>query len=601
MKKKYLSNLWLVGMLAVVLSGCSLAGDIQPPADYEQVRTVRQTAQAPVLPVASPNAEVGAQVYSRYCLACHGETGQGDGPSAAMIVSGVPAFTDVSRLVNTNPVDWYQLIGQGGEAMPPFAEMLTPAERWDVIAYIYHLGYSAEQIKQGQQVFEADCKTCHIAGGSASDWSDPARLAGLSDEVIFQTAAQGVPPNMPEFATQRSEADLRAAAAYIRSEIFVRNPMSVDVTMPASEDGAVITGSVYNITNSSSTAGLEVNLLGFDTGSGQPIYTQKQSVSKNGTYRFENIEPRENCTYVVVVTYQGVQYSSTAIEMRELINNQTATRPIEVFEASRDQGQLSVERRHIFLDFTEDGNLQVVEMMLIHNASQVAFVGAEDGGAVLEITLPADAQNLRFDDSSGSRFSSVPNGFIDTMPVQPGSQHQILFAYDLPYTGKLDLALPVTMNTDQVLVMLPESNLKAASSQLTSMGQQPLDGVTVNMFSASNLAAGSALNLEISGRQGKKVSMRTNSTTNLGIGLLALGLVMALALWRYSSQRKAQQDDLLTRANPTAEELMDAIIVLDDSYQSGELSEECYQTRRAELKTALSKIAASPRTDQPHD
>jgi hypothetical protein len=40
----------------------------------------------------------------------------------------------------------------------------------------------------------------------------------------------------------------------------------------------------------------------------------------------------------------------------------------------------------------------------------------------------------------------------------------------------------------------------------------------------------------------------------------------------------------------SAESLMDAIIALDDLYRSGQLPEEAYQQRRAELKAKLKEL-----------
>jgi len=43
-------------------------------------------------------------------------------------------------------------------------------------------------------------------------------------------------------------------------------------------------------------------------------------------------------------------------------------------------------------------------------------------------------------------------------------------------------------------------------------------------------------------------------------------------------------------ASESAESLMDAIIALDDLSRSGELPEEAYQQRRAELKAKLKEL-----------
>jgi mono/diheme cytochrome c family protein len=39
----------------------------------------------------------GAELFSRYCAACHGETGMGDGPVAASLVKVVPDLTRLAE------------------------------------------------------------------------------------------------------------------------------------------------------------------------------------------------------------------------------------------------------------------------------------------------------------------------------------------------------------------------------------------------------------------------------------------------------------------------------------------------------------------------
>ncbi len=581
-------------LLLGFVAGCSLSADVTPPENYAQVRALRETAQAPIMPMTAPSVQMGQQIYARYCTECHGENGLGDGPSALQIPNGVPAFAQSSALIENRPTDLFQIITLGGAEMPAFNEMLTAAERWDAIAFLYHLQVKPEVVAQGKLIYQANCQSCHGEDGIGSPgtpaWNDPARLAALSNAELAQITSRGTQSGMPPFADKLSPEELHAAAAYLRAEIFINAEQPQPGNTPAASSSAVITGSVFNITSSNSTGGLPIELLGLDSATNHVVFSREGTINANGVYRFENVNVLESRTYVVVVTHQGIPYYSSPIEARELLNNQTVNRPVEVYEASRDVSQLSVARRHIFLDLNADGSLQVMEMLLIENPLKVAVIGSEDDAPVLKFSLPPGATNLQFDDADGQRFSEVAGGFVDFLPVQPGTVNQVLYVYDLPYRGKLNLTLPVEMDTAQILVVVPAGRLKVAGGQLSGLGQQELNGVNVELFGAAQLEAGSTLGLTVSGRLARGLSLRTGSTSSLGIGLLILGSVMTLGMYLYYRQHKTELGAQAIQPGRTPEDVMDAIITLDDSYQAGKLTESSYQARRAELKERLRDI-----------
>ena len=66
-------------------------------------------------------------------------------------------------------------------------------------------------------------------------------------------------------------------------------------------------------------------------------------------------------------------------------------------------------------------------------------------------------------------------------------------------------------------------------------------------------------------------------------------------MWLYLRDRRQsgeddEEDEDLDEEGDDSEEVMDAIIALDDQYREGNLSEEAYQQRRAELKSKLKKL-----------
>ncbi len=86
-----------------------------------------------------PNAEslsAGSEVYERWCLSCHGESGKGDGPGAASLD---PPPSDLGIHVPLHPEGvLFRYIRDGipGTAMTGLGESLTDEEMWHVVNYI---------------------------------------------------------------------------------------------------------------------------------------------------------------------------------------------------------------------------------------------------------------------------------------------------------------------------------------------------------------------------------------------------------------------------------------------------------------------------------
>jgi mono/diheme cytochrome c family protein len=87
----------------------------------------------------------GRQLYATHCVACHGEGGKGDGPSATGFGTKPSDLTD-GRLMNGLPDEFLvNIILHGGPAeglspnMPPFTGYLGEAQARDIIAHLRSL------------------------------------------------------------------------------------------------------------------------------------------------------------------------------------------------------------------------------------------------------------------------------------------------------------------------------------------------------------------------------------------------------------------------------------------------------------------------------
>jgi len=333
-----------------------------------------------------------------------------------------------------------------------------------------------------------------------------------------------------------------------------------------------------------------VTLVGFD-GMNQ-VYEDQVDVSAVGAFEFTEVEFVAGRAFMATMDYNGLVFSSEVYHSTEGLPEGAIDLPIFYYETTSDLAGLRADRLHLFFDFTRPEFVQVVELFILNNTGDKAIVST-DGKGTVAFDLPEGATNLQFQDSTiGERYLQTEKGFADSAAILPGEGSQILFAYDLPYSRKADVAITVPIPVDAAVIMMPEGSVKLTSPQLQSTGIRQVQGVNLEMFSASNLSAGSVLEMTLSGRISSAATVEAGSSTGLLIGGGVLGLVLIGAgiwLWRQKKQGETEEGELDTGVE-TSESIMDAIITLDDRFQAGELSEEAYQIRRAELKEKLTAL-----------
>ncbi len=85
----------------------------------------------------SPMAFAAARaIYLDKCAQCHGETGKGDGPDAAMYYPSPASLTDAKRMsADTDGALFYE-ISEGRKPMPSFKKRLTEEQRWQLVLLV---------------------------------------------------------------------------------------------------------------------------------------------------------------------------------------------------------------------------------------------------------------------------------------------------------------------------------------------------------------------------------------------------------------------------------------------------------------------------------
>lgn len=625
--------------VALLLSACSLslAEDLTPPPGAEQMPLARSQPTAisgPLYPLVAPNPQDGKAIYAEKCAPCHGQSGLGDGPRAAQLPNPVTAIGSFEVARQATPSRWYTQVTQGNleKFMPPFAS-LSDRERWDVVAYAFSLSMPATLVEQGEQLYRENCARCHGESGKGdgpdasalskpvTDLTDQSLMAQKSAADFFQAISQGISPDMPAFAEKLSEDERWALAAYLRTLTFTSVPapvaemgtpapiQSTEVTTtsvptatlatPGAEASAnvgKVTGKVFAPASVKLPPDLSLTLRGFDNMS--MVTTQTTTLQEDGSFVFEAVPMPPGRVFLVTTEFQNTTYTSDIAIAQS--GSDTLDLPIHIFETTTDASVLKADRLHLFFEFLDNKTVQVVELYIISNPTDKTLVATEPGGPVVHFTLPKGASNLQFQDGElGGRYVQTPEGFADTISVQPGSgSYEVLYAYQMPYDGKLELAHPVTMPVEAIVILVPEGSIKVKGEKVQDTGTRDVENVKYHTYTGGGLAAGEMLRLTLSGRPRLSTpSLVASSSTSLIIGLTVFGVALILAgVWLYRRSRLAEgeiEDDslsIIAPAQESAEALMDAIIALDDLYQDGQLPEEAYRQRRAELKARLKEI-----------
>jgi mono/diheme cytochrome c family protein/cbb3-type cytochrome oxidase subunit 3 len=525
-------------------------------------------AYAHSLSVTPAEIQAGQAVYDANCALCHGPQGKSV-PDADL--------TNLQWLASRSLDEWAASVSKGmAPGMPAFEGQLADADIYASLAYARTFAYTAPQA--------------------------PAR------------AEQATPAPEPVSGEESaSEADTPA-----EGESAPDAPVETDETAEAT--GGQVSGLITSGAGGVLPSGLTVVLHGFDhdvpSGSFSEVVTLEAAVGADGRYLFENVEMPEGRAFYVSLDYAGVEYASDAAFVQDGL--ETFDLPIQIYETSADPSVLEISQAHILLDFSNPDVVSVIHYLVINNPTERTIVSPGEGQPVVSFSLPEGFSNLQFENGvMGGRFMPTADGFGDQVSILPGAdQYQLVFAYDLPHTaptglavlfggGSTDLSIPLTLSARSVTVLVPEG-VTADGTNFVDAGLQSMgSGINFQMYRAGELPAGENLDFKISGAPRiEAAGGPADNNQNLIIGIGALGLALILVggylFWRdrrketeaASDAGMEESDDEEEDDDPglDEDEILDAIVALDDQFKDGNISEAAYRERRAELKTQLKKL-----------
>jgi len=122
------SALAAFGMSAAVAAAASLVPVVSAQANFHDAPA---DAKASENPYAGQGAPEGKNLYSQYCVACHGQTGEGSGNIPSLASGKAHTATD-------GEIFWYITKGDLPNGMPSWA-VLPENDRWQIVTFVKSL------------------------------------------------------------------------------------------------------------------------------------------------------------------------------------------------------------------------------------------------------------------------------------------------------------------------------------------------------------------------------------------------------------------------------------------------------------------------------
>ncbi|MCH6266661.1 MULTISPECIES: c-type cytochrome [Neobacillus] len=177
----------------------------------------------------------GEKVYAKNCLACHGETGKGEGAKDGTAINNQHFLSSVSDQDLYNYVKY----GREGTSMPSYETRLSDKDLKNLVAFMREWQTEELDLKasatvlgdpeRGKEQYKLYCLSCHGENGAGkikmgTALSSPQYLKYTSDKQIWIGTAYGreetrMGPSLKglEGARQLTEQDISDITAYIRS------------------------------------------------------------------------------------------------------------------------------------------------------------------------------------------------------------------------------------------------------------------------------------------------------------------------------------------------------------------------------------------------
>jgi hypothetical protein len=317
-----------------------------------------------------------------------------------------------------------------------------------------------------------------------------------------------------------------------------------------------------------------------------------------GRYRFTKLPAARNHVYALDAHWDGGLFAGGAVSLTPARSMFDTT--MRVWPTVDDPAAILIEHNNLFLTVAE-GGIDVLESVKVANTSNRAYIGRGGGSGAsrptLGFSLPPGAGDggvqITSSDLDVPQLMRTDFGFAITAAVPPG-EYLITFAYRVPGDGgNYDLSKSALYPVLDTAVHATDP-LEVEGARLEPAGEVTIRGTRYKRWTTTGeLEAGDLLQMgavaEGAGSLGLTIGIVAAAV--LGIGLLATafrrrGRTRAVPPLRAGDHPVAE----------TREHVISLIAALDLRHRAGDVPDDEYARKRAELKDLLEELSTPEHT-----
>lgn len=571
-------------------------------------------------PETVPSLGSGAALWLENCAPCHGISGRGDGEVASASSLPPPDLTDTvaARRRSLSVIFDTTKNGRLEGLMPPWGNVLSDQEIWDVSAYVWSLANPVEDRRAGAEVFAEACAACHgetgqgdgpQASGVLPDLSDAAAIAGQS-EADWLAGLEATFDGVHAVAADLSQDERWQALAYARS-------LSFDI--PA-RDGT-LSGRVINATLGQAQGDIPVTLHVMRGQSEVETFTTQ--AGDDGAFTFSGLDTDHSLLYEVEASYNGLTYFADDVAVFTPDAQELAVE-VKVYETTNNDAAITIKQMHQILTFNPEALLVLQLYVFANNGDRtyVGTMGADGLAETVRVGVPVQAMQVSVPEAGDfAGIRRAGENYVSDAPVIGGGELQVVVTYAVPRTeDALTLAVPALYDVEAINVLVQDQGASLESEQLTFVEQRMVQGDPFDVYRGQGLQAGQSLTVRLSNLDDLNLSALPASASSessprflqssldqavllwsiLGLGLVAtlFGLFYPRLRPQPVEQISSAKGDLLSEQ----ERLLFALARLDETYERGELASDVYRQARegykAKLRAVIERLRAAESSEE---
>ena len=318
------------------------------------------------------------------------------------------------------------------------------------------------------------------------------------------------------------------------------------------------------------------------------VNTNTIKTDADGQFIFGELPTDSSYSYEITITFHETDYYSRRLSFDA--GEITKSVEVTIYDSTTSDEAIKVATSHTVI-YVEPDSLRVEEYFLFINDSDRTYIGSKeittDGTKeTLRLPMPAEATGPQLGNGiMECCIVSSDDGFVDTMPVLPGSK-ELAYTYSVSHnSGTYTFYRKVDYPTETYNFVIRGEDTRVASAQLTMEELLNIEGIPFQYLYGEELPAGNTLVTKLSNLPEEENQGAILPWLVITLVVLAGGFIFA-----YRLIRRRPQPVTPDTAHQITQKLLLELARLDDEHETGKIPEDIFQRLRAEKKTQLVEL-----------